>query len=124
MAQPVPLQITFRSMKPSDALARRIIEKMGKLRRLHPRILGCRVIVEALPVNGKGSLFTVHTRVSLPSAELVATHDGDPARTHDNVYVALRDSMEAIQRQLRAHVHRHRDRRRGPPEPRQLARAS
>lgn len=114
MTQAVPLQITFRGMEHSDALSERIVDKLSKLHRLHSRIMGTRVIVEALPVAGKGSRFTVHIRVTVPGAELVATHDGDPASTYDNVYVALRDSVDAIARQLRAHVGRLNDQRTGP----------
>jgi ribosomal subunit interface protein len=113
MTRPVPLQITFRGMKHCDALAQRITAKMSKLRRIEPRILGCRVIVEALPAP-RGSRFTVHIRVTMPGAELVATHDGDLADSHDNVYLALRDSVNAIVRQLRAHTDRRHDRRVGP----------
>ena len=111
MTRPVPLQITFRGMNHSDAVAERIKNKVSKLRRIHPRILGCRVIVEALPVAGKGSRFTVHTRVTIPGAELVASHDGDAANQHDSVWVALRESMNAIARQLRATAERRQDRR-------------
>jgi putative sigma-54 modulation protein len=113
----VPLQITFRGMKHSDALAGRISDKMSKLRRIYPRILGGRVIVEALPSPGKGSRFTVHIRVTIPGAELVATHDGDTNAAHDNVYVALRDSVNAVVRQLRAHVERRQDHRPASPAP-------
>jgi ribosomal subunit interface protein len=113
MTRPVPLQITFRGMKHCDALAQRITAKMSKLRRIEPRILGCRVIVEALPAPSKGSRFTVHIRVTMPGAELVATHDRDMADSHDNVYLALRDSVDAIVRQLRAHTDRRHDRRVG-----------
>jgi putative sigma-54 modulation protein len=114
MTRPVPLQITFRGMKHSDALAQRVVDKMSKLRRLHPRIMGGRVIVEALPTPGKGSRFTVHIRVTVPGAELVATHDGDAASAHDSVYVALRDSVSAIVRQLRGHTERRQDHRVDP----------
>lgn len=111
MTRPLPLQITFRGMNHSEALARRIVDKLSKLRRLHPRITACRVIVEALPKPGKGSRFTTHIRVAVPGSELVATHDGDLASAHDNVYVALRDAVDAIARQLRAHTSRLHDHR-------------
>lgn len=112
MKKRVPLQITFRGMEHSDAVAHHVAEKLDKLRRMEPRVIGCRVTLEALPTSTKGSLFTAHTRVSVPGGELVATHDAGRERSHDNVYVAIRDSMEAIRRQLRSYGGRRRDRRR------------
>jgi putative sigma-54 modulation protein len=114
MTRPVPLQITFRGMTHSDAVSERIAYKLSKLRRLHPRILGCRVIVEALPVPGKGSRFTVHVRLTIPRGELVASHDGDAAAQHESVWVALRESMNAVARQLRAYTDRRHAHRTGP----------
>ena len=42
----VPLQITLRDMKRSDALATRIRSDADRLERLHPEIQSCRVVVE------------------------------------------------------------------------------
>ena len=44
-----PLQISFDGVDPSPAVEARIGEKAAKLERLHGRIVGCKVVVEAPP---------------------------------------------------------------------------
>lgn len=92
----VPLQITVRNMKHSDALESHIREKVQKLGEFHPRITSCRVTVEeAARHHHQGRQFQVRIDLRVPQREVVATRDRD-----EDVYVALRDAFDAVKRQL------------------------
>jgi ribosomal subunit interface protein len=90
------LQITVRDMEHSPALEERIREKVKKLEQVYPRIMGCRVVLEA-PHRHKqqGKQFTVRLDVTVPGKEIVVNRDH-----HEDAYVALRDAFNAARRQL------------------------
>jgi ribosomal subunit interface protein len=95
----IPVQITFRDMDHSEALEQRIRDGVAKLEHLHPQIVSCRVIVgESAKHQHQGREFSVHIDLRLPGhADIVATrHHGE------DVYVALRDALDAAKRQLDA----------------------
>jgi ribosomal subunit interface protein len=101
---PIPLQVTFRDMPPSDAVETRIREKTEKLARHYDRIMACRVVVES-PQRHKhqGKLHSVRIDLTVPGAELVANHAQD-----EDVYVAIRDAFDAMTRQLEDYARRQR----------------
>jgi len=94
------VQITFRDMEPSEAVAQSIREKAEKLRRHHDPILDCHVVVETPHKHHhKGRVHHVRVHVKVPGGEFDV--DRDPAdHGHEDVYVAIRDAFEAIHRQL------------------------
>lgn len=98
---PIPLQIAFRNLKPSDAIAARIHERTAKLENFYDRIIGCRVTVAALhKPHERGSHFHVRVDVTVPGAELVASRVPDEHHAYTDVYVAIRDAFDAARRQL------------------------
>lgn len=90
------LQITVRDMEHSPALEERIREKVKKLEQVYPRIMGCRIVLEA-PHRHKhqGKQFIVRLDVTVPGKVIVVNHDH-----HEDAYVALRDAFNAARRQL------------------------
>lgn len=112
-----PLQITFRGMEPSEAVAARIGERAARLDHLDSRLIGCRVIFEQLHrSHHQGNLFHVRVDLTLPGFELVVGKDhGNHA--HEDAYVAIRDAFDSLERRLREHqrAHDHRAKRHGPP---------
>ena len=101
-----PLQITFRDMEPSDAVEAKIREKAEKLEQFYDKIMGCRVMVEAPHGHHhKGRLYQVRIDLTVPDGELVTTHEHHHRdHAHEDVYVAIRDSFEAMKRQLEDHA--------------------
>ncbi len=90
------LQITVRDMEHSQALDQHIRDKVAKLERLYPRLMGCRVVAERQDRHKQqGSQFTVRVDLTLPGKEIVVT------RQHaEDAYVALREAFDAAKRQL------------------------
>jgi ribosomal subunit interface protein len=101
---PNRVQITFRNMTPSPAVAADVREHAASLDRYHTRISACRVVIEAPHRHQrKGMRFHIRIDVTVPGAELVASRESDdPA--HEDVYVAIRDAFDALRRQLMDHA--------------------
>ena len=76
-----PLQITFRNMPFSDAVAARIQERAAELERFFDRIISCRVVVECRhPRRQQGNLFRVRVDLKVPGNEIVASSGAIPRR--------------------------------------------
>jgi ribosomal subunit interface protein len=103
----IPVQVTFRNMSTSNALEAAVREKVAKLERFHPRILGCRVAVEAARHrHTKGNVFRVRIDVIVPHGEVVASSDTTAPAPHENAYMALRDAFHEVRRRLEDHAQR------------------
>jgi len=101
----VPVQVTFRNMKPSDAVEANVREKAGKLERHFERVVSCRVVVEAPHRRQtKGKLYNVRIDIGVPGKEIVVNHAGPRNHAHEDVYVAIRDAFNAAARQLEDHA--------------------
>lgn len=108
----IPLQISFRDFDRSEAVEERVREKVAKLEQYYDRITSCRVVIEAPHrQHHKGKLYHVRIDVTLPGEEIVVARDSKDDHAHEDVYVAIRDSFEAMRRQLKKHIRHVRDRR-------------
>jgi len=108
-----PLQLTFRSMDHSDALAAHLRERADKLDRLFDRIISCHVVVKLAGHHHRhGDRYTVSINVGLAGHELLVTHV--PPEDHDpeNAYASADQAFDEAERQLEAWVKRQRDHRR------------
>jgi ribosomal subunit interface protein len=102
----LPLQITFKDLPHSDALEAAIRERVTKLERYSNCIISCRVIVqEPTHRRQQGNLFCVTVDLTVPGAELAVGHGnhGEP-HSHENVYVAMRDSFQAMERMVKGYM--------------------
>lgn len=97
-----PLQIRFQGMEPSEAIESAARKKAEKLDRFRPDIMSCRVAIELENRHQRqGKPFAVRIDLTVPDHELSV------ARVHDeDVYVALRDAFDDMQRQLEDSVRR------------------
>ena len=106
----IPLQVSFQELPSSAAVKTRIEERVEKLERFHDRITGCRVVISTPHRHQrKGNHFDVRVDLSLPGRELVVHRDTAGAQDHDDIYIAVRDAFDAMQRQLLDHVEKTRD---------------
>ena len=115
----VPATISFRDFPHSDAVETRIEEKIRKLEQYYDRITSCRVVVQAPHrQHTKGTLYQVHIHLCLPGEDIVVGNDSAKDHSHEDVYIAIRDSFEAVRRQLKKHVRHLRERQvRGKADP-------
>ncbi len=105
----LPLQVTFRDMPRSDAVEAKIRERADKLDKFYNSIMSCRVVVEAPHTHHhQGKRYHVCIDLTVPHGELVVSKDQHADRTHEDVYVALRDAFDAAQRQLKNYARKQR----------------
>lgn len=102
-----PLEISFHGIAASPALRDAITDRVAKLERLAPDIISCRVTVE---YDGRrhrqGNLYRLNVRMVLPGGELYAGHSPRANAAHEDPYVAVRDTFDALRRQLEDHLRR------------------
>jgi len=115
----LPVQISFRGMKPSEAVEARVREEVAKLETFYQGIMRCRVVVE-LPHkhHKKGDLYHVRIDMTVPGAELVVKREPslqaglrqidsekqsksyEAHAAHKDVFVVIRDAFKEARRQL------------------------
>ncbi len=101
----LPLQVTFRDMVPLPSLEPEIRRRAAKLDHWTPDVMSCDVVVEAEGNRHRtGHEYVVKARVRVPDDVIVA---GENHRDHD-VFVALRGSFDALDRQLEDYARRRR----------------
>ncbi len=105
----LPVQITFRNMSPSEAVARCIRDRAERMDRFCDRIMGCRVVVEERHRRRhQGRLYHLRIDLTAPGEEVVVSREPALHHAHEDVYVAIRDAFDAARRRLEDHVRRHR----------------
>jgi len=101
----VPLQITFRHMDSSEAVAARIRGRAEELERFFDRIISCRVVIECQhPRRQQGNLFHVRVDLGVPGREIVVGRDPGAHHAHEDAHVAVRDAFDAVRRLLEDYV--------------------
>lgn len=94
-------QITFRDMEPSAAVEAVVREKMEKLELFYDRITSCKAVVGAPHRRQRnGKLYSIGLEITLPQGKVVVSHDPQKDRSHEDVYIAIRDAFNAAYRQL------------------------
>jgi ribosomal subunit interface protein len=102
-------RISFRNMPPSDAIESRIRKRIDKLEQMFGRMIGCEVVVESPHRHQRqGKVYRVRVHAKVPGAEIVAGRDPAEHQAHEDVYVAVRDTFDAVERRLEDHARRRR----------------
>lgn len=97
----LPVTVTFRGMLPSAALRTDIEDHAQRLERFAPRLMNCHVTVQRSENrHHKGNRYEVQVRVTLPGGEFEAGRNAEPDQSHEDPYVAVRDTFNALRRQL------------------------
>lgn len=105
----IPVQVTFRHMDPSPALEERVRLECAALERYSPQIVRCRAVVQAPHHHqAQGGLYEVRLQITAPEAEIVVDRTHGQSASHEDVYVAIRDSFRAARRQLEDYERRRR----------------
>ena len=105
----VPLQITFRNLPHSEAIATRIEQQFAKLCHYCDRILNCQVIVEIPHQNHhKGNSYHIRINLDLPGEKLVI-HRHNQNSFNQNAYIAIRDAFDAAQRKVKQYIDLHKN---------------
>ena len=104
----VPLEITFHNLQSSAWVEEEIRGQVERLEKLYPRLVGCRVSLEATHKR-TGNVCDVHIELRLPGGELVVSRDTPRPRekyANPTPRTALRDAFAAAERQLKDYKQR------------------
>ena len=95
----LPLQITVRNLRHSDALDELIRKQAEKLQSFYSHITRFRITIERAGHQHQGRQFVAHISVNLPGGEI------DVDRQHsEDAHVAVREAFDAARRQLEDRV--------------------
>jgi ribosome-associated translation inhibitor RaiA len=98
-----PLSVTFRNLDTSDFLKNLAEERVARLERFHPRIIGCRVVIEAphRSAEGHSPPLGVSVEVDLPGRPRIVAKGVEPQRELKGDHISvINRAFEAIERQL------------------------
>ena len=96
-----PLELTFVDCDHSAAVEARVQERVSRLERHFDGITSCHVYVTAPHQHKrKGRLYEVRIEVRVPGDELAISGKPGDMNAHEDVYVALRDAFDSMERQL------------------------
>ncbi|MDR0780133.1 MAG: ribosome-associated translation inhibitor RaiA [Pseudomonadales bacterium] len=96
-------QVVFRGLDHSPAVEEAVHKRVAKLERYSDEIQSLRVILEA-PHNNhhKGKVYHVGVEALIPNHDIMVTHDQHDKHSHEDIYVAVRDAFDALERRLKA----------------------
>ncbi|HWK53028.1 MAG TPA: ribosome-associated translation inhibitor RaiA [Hyphomicrobiales bacterium] len=96
-------KVVFRGIDHSPAVEEAVQKRVAKLERFSDEIQSLRVILES-PHNNhqKGKVYHVGVEALIPNHEIVVTHEQHDNRAHEDIYVAVRDAFNALERRLKA----------------------
>ncbi len=95
-------QVVFRGIDHSQAVEDAVQKRAEKLERFSDQILGLRVTLES-PHNNhhKGKVYHVGVEAFIPNHDIVVNHEQHDKHSHEDIYVAIRDSFDAVERQIK-----------------------
>jgi ribosome-associated translation inhibitor RaiA/cold shock CspA family protein len=98
-----PLQVTYKGLEKSEAIDGLIRGRAAALEALHPRITGCRVVVE-VPHRGSENAkvpIAITVEVEVPGRALIVGKDAEERREAKQDHTAaLNNAFDAVERQL------------------------
>jgi ribosomal subunit interface protein len=108
----IPLQLTFRTMTPSDALAVHVRRRAEKLEHLFDGIVSCHVVVELAGHHHRhGDRYHVSINLGLPGRELLVSHVPTDERNAEDAHASAERAFDEAERQLEDWVKRRREHR-------------
>ncbi|MFT3774480.1 MAG: HPF/RaiA family ribosome-associated protein [Minicystis sp.] len=106
----IPLEVTFRHMAHSNSLEEAVRQKAEKLEQIYPRIISCRVAIEAenKRTSTKAMVYRVRVDVTVPGGEIVGARAPAHQPFHEDIQIAIRDAFDSARRELQDYVGRQR----------------
>jgi len=98
-----PVEIVFDDIESSSAIEQRIRDRVRRLERFYGGITSCHVALSAPHRHQrKGERWNVRIEVRVPGTELVTSRKPGDVDAHEDVFVAIRDAFDVMERELKA----------------------
>lgn len=96
------IQLTVKDMPFSQALEAHIRKKAEKIKQFHKHIISCRMTVGLTQKHKhQGKLYYIVLDTTVPKKIFVTR------KQNEDVYIAIRDGLKALERQLETHASQH-----------------
>ena len=95
-------QVLFRGIDHSEAVEEAVHKRAEKLARYSDQIQSLRVTLES-PHNNhhKGKVYHVGVEAFIPNHDIVVNHDQHDKHSHEDIYIAIRDTFDAVERRIK-----------------------
>jgi cold shock CspA family protein len=106
---PLPLQIAFHNLEPSEVLEALVRERAAWLDRFAGHVTSCRVVIAAPHRRHRtGNLYLVRIDLALPGGTIAVNRGRSRDNASKEADVAVRNAFDDARRQLEDHVRRRR----------------
>lgn len=96
-------KVVFRGIDHSPAVEEAVHKRLEKLERFSEDIHSLRVVLDSPHKNHhKGKVYHVGIEAVIPNHDIVVTNDQHDNHSHEDIYVALRDAFNALERRIKA----------------------
>lgn len=97
----IPTQVTFRDVDSSEWIRKMIQSEADKLARFHPRIVRCRVVVQASHRSQRqGRLYQITVNVEIPGQDIAVSPGSQEHHAHEDLRVAIHEAFAAATRRI------------------------
>jgi cold shock CspA family protein/ribosome-associated translation inhibitor RaiA len=95
-------RISFRNLEPLESVREHVIKRIRQLEEVHPRIVGCDVVIEA-PQRKKvtGQEFEVHVTVQVPGENINVSRSVGRSFAAEDVNIAIHQAFDAARKRLK-----------------------
>ena len=105
----IPTSVTFHGIESSEALRNIVLEHVARLERFASDIRSCRVVIESTErKRHQGNRFNVRVHLSMRGREIEAGNTPVEDSRHEDAYVAVTDTFDALRRRVEDYVRRRR----------------
>ena len=96
-------KVVFRGIDHSPTVEEAVHKRLEKLERFSDEIHSLRVVLDSPHKNHhKGKVYRVAIDAVMPSHDVVVTNEQHNNHAHEDIYVALRDAFDALERRIKA----------------------
>lgn len=100
----IELQTTYRSFAPPMSAVRRIRAKLQFLERVYPEVTSCALVAELMRDHRlMRSIYRVSIAATTGEGKIIANYDRPGDYGHENLFAALADAFDALDRALQSH---------------------
>lgn len=101
----IPLHITCQDIRLTENLRTTLRKHVDKLETFYSRIQRCDVVISSPHRHHrKGKIFHIRVQLHIPGNDVHVNREPEKDGAHEDLFVALRDTFQAVERQLATHV--------------------
>jgi ribosome-associated translation inhibitor RaiA len=98
-----PLQLSFKNVEGSDAMRSIVQDRVSRLDRVFPNLIGCRVVIEVphRPARGGAVPLGISVEVEIPGKPMLVVKDTEERRHAQDHAVMVNGSFDVVERKRR-----------------------